>query len=256
LLARLLVRILQIDVFANTDGNFIDFGDPIQKGLSYIRDGADTSQELIHCFFHRMGDLKTPKTSYLMGPSRKNDRYLEERKADLWDINKSLNLDQAKAADMFYVNKWIGNGLTAFAANHKKEYGSESGKFNWFRNSTGVPSLKSDNTAIEANFSSMKNVKRAPVMFVSRNNFLLTQSQDFCDKNYSFCSKGGLKDVFSGPKLNLPQDLDIASDTYNCPKSILVGGLLLNPTVDLNELEADEDKDFLLETLWPSNSPK
>jgi hypothetical protein len=196
-----------------------------------------------------MGDLKTPKASYLMGPSGKNHCYLEETKADLWDINKSLNLDQARAEDIFYIQKRERVGLTAFAANHKKEYGLESGRFNWFRNSTGVPGLKSDNTAIEANFSSMKSVKRAPVMFVSRKHFLLTQSQDFCDKNYSFCSKGGLKDVFSGPKLNLPQDLDIVSDPYNCPKSILVGGLLLNPTVNLIELEADEDKDFLLKTL-------
>jgi hypothetical protein len=180
-----------IDVFANTDGSFIDFGYPIQKGLSYIRDRADTSQELIHCFFHRMGDLKTPNTSYLMGPRGINHGFLEEAKADLWDINKSLNLDQAKAADMFYVNKWIGHGLIAFAENHKKEYGSDSGKFNWFRNSTGVPGLKSDNTAIEANVSSMKNVKKGLVMFVSRKNLLLTYSQDSATRITVFVPRGG-----------------------------------------------------------------
>jgi hypothetical protein len=94
----------------------------------------------------------------------------------------------------------------------------------------------------------MKNVKRAPVMQASRKDFLLTQSQAFCDKNFTFCCKGGVREVFTGPKLNIPQDLDILSSTFNCPKSILLAGVLLNPATDVIELEKVGNR-FLLETL-------
>jgi hypothetical protein len=217
--------------------------------LNILRDdGSDTCQELIHCFFHRIGDLKSPNPTYLMGPTATNHSHLQEAKEDLRDINKSLTLDQARSADLIYVTKWNVSGLTAFRHNHEQEYGAQLTKFNGYRNTTGAPGLKCDNTAIEVNFASMQNVKRAPIMQVSRKDSLLTQSQAFCDKNFNFCCKGGVKEVFTGPKLNIPQDLDILSSTFNCPKSILLGGVLLNPATGVIKSEKVGNR-FLLKTL-------